>query len=840
MTPDPLLEASNVLAWILTNAFVNEYNKPLEFKRHAFLIDYMVDNHPIIVTKKAAQVGMTVAEALKSFHLAAYKRMNIIHVLHTDEVIKGFVAPKINPIIEYNPKIKQLVTKDSESLKQVADNFIFYRGAQSEAQAVNVTADVLLIDEYDRCKSKVAEMYASRLSASDYRWRRYFSNPTAINSGVDGLYNQSDQRHWLVPCRHCQHWGYMDFAKDELEKNHYVDIEKGIYACGKCGQEITDQDRIDGEWVAKYPGKDIHGYWFSQLMAPWMSAKEILLTQQTTTVEYFHNFVLGKAYTPTDLIVNREKILRATKPANYPKTRVAIGVDNGQTKHWVAATPDGVFDYGKTEDWLDIEKLLLMYNATMVIDALPDFTIPRQLVDKYKGRVFVNYYVPDTKNLGVVRWGKNEDFGVVKTDRTKAFDRVASMIGHGQLLFRQSPVEMDPYISHWENVFRTKEIDEKTGIEKGSWQHHENRPDHWCFDGNTLVKTRQADVKIKDVRVGDFVLTSKGYRKVTRAWLTKKNAKVCCYKFSNGSELIATPNHKIATNRGFVELQAIAYSDKIKTWKKSHQLLSKVLHIVDIQIRRIERRESISRQVVKIDMTVSYDIIRNFGNTIRGRSLRGLSFITRIITPSTTNWITSHSSVTQSIEPIILGNASRTLYTLKNTTSGWLLLEPYPMIGSKRIKAKNIYRQMLRNLFIWKNHLHLSALVVVRSLLLIGSKKINGAAGRVRIVSHNDNLEKRNVYNLTVEGQHEYYANGILARNCHATIYMLIALSRVAGTGFGASFAEPRSGLTDDTPVSDYVDREGNLLVTAGGVPLSEKIEEAMEGSVSAEDWRYL
>lgn len=475
---DPTLEASNVLAWILANGFVNEYNKPLEFVKHRFLIDYMADDHPVIVTKKCAQVGLTVSEVLKSVHYASYKKLNVIHTLQTSDVVDGFVFPKVNPIIEYNPKIKELLqSTDSKTLKRFGDNFVFYRGANAESQAINITGDVLCIDEYDRSNQNVVEIYQSRLDASEYKWKRYFSNPSAVGFGVDGLYNQSDQRHWMVTCSHCGHRSWMEFT--QVEDSHYINIDKGIYACGSCGKEIRDSDRINGEWVAKFPDKDWHGYWFSQLMAPWKSAVEIIEIQQTSGVEYFHNFVLGKAYTPADLIVNRDTILRACKPALIPKTKVAIGVDNGVIKHWVAATPDGVFDYGKTEDWNDIERLILMYNPIMVIDALPDFTVPKQFVQKYKGKVFVNYYVQDTKNLGAVRWGKNEEFGVVKTDRTKLLDLVASEIATVKLPYRMQPRELDPYISHWNNVFRTTSIDDKTGIERGNWTHQEHKPDHW-------------------------------------------------------------------------------------------------------------------------------------------------------------------------------------------------------------------------------------------------------------------------------------------------------------------------------------------------------------------------
>jgi len=92
----------------------------------------------------------------------------------------------------------------------------------------------------------------------------------------------------------------------------------------------------------------------------------------------------------------------------------------------------------------------------------------------------VNYFVPDTKNLGAVRWGKNEDFGIVRSDRTKLFDLVASEITEQKLNFRIPQSEMGEYISHWEAIFRTLEIDDKTGIEKGAWVKQTGN-DHYAF-----------------------------------------------------------------------------------------------------------------------------------------------------------------------------------------------------------------------------------------------------------------------------------------------------------------------------------------------------------------------
>ncbi len=516
MNVDPQLEASSVLAWILMNGFVNEYNKPIEFSNHRFLIEYMADDSQVIIARKCAQVGATMAEILKAAHSALFKGLNTIHTLQTNDVIKGFVAPKVNPIIEYNPKLKEAVKLDSESLKQYGTGFVFYRGANAESQAINITADILCIDEYDRSNQRVVEMYASRLDASAHKLRRYFSNPSAIGAGVDRLYNQSDQRYWLVTCPVCSHRSYLDFKPDALELNHYVDLNARNYVCGKCAATLADSDRINGEWVARYPDRPWHGYWFSQLMAPWISASEIIDKQQNNSTEYFHNFVLGKAFTPTDLIVNREVILRNVAPGLVAKTQVAIGVDNGIIKHWVAATPQGIFDYGKTESWDDIEQLIRMYNPIMVIDANPYPNMPKQLVEKYKGRVFINYYKRDSKNLGVVRWSEGKDLGVVLSDRTKLLDLVVGEITEGRMLYRLTPYALEEYMDHWSNVYRTVDVD-ANGNERGVWVVQEGKPDHFV---HAHAYMRVALGKLLGGSTGtDFVEPTLGREKSKADWV---------------------------------------------------------------------------------------------------------------------------------------------------------------------------------------------------------------------------------------------------------------------------------------------------------------------------------
>lgn len=478
----------NPAAWVLDNNLINENQKPFEFDMHRFMLQPYADSSPDQVIMKSAQVGWSVAAILKSIHAANFLKLNIIYALPTKNVVNDFVKPKVNPMIERNPEIKKMVKgDDSVSLKNVGDRWIYFRGAFTEKEAISTTADALIIDEYDRCDQGVLVVYQSRLQASDYGWQWRFSNPSLPGFGVHELYQDSDQMHWFVTCSHCGHEWYMEMEKGD--HSHYIDEERQIYACGKCDQKITNDDRQQGRWIPKYPERGPHfvdgeiegrrGYWLSQLMIPWVSAKKIIQQKNSMNIEVFHNFVLGLPYQASEFLINRESILRANTPALAEKRDVIIGCDSGKEKHWVMGNASGVFSYGKTTDWGDIERLITMYDATCVIDALPDFTVPEQLAKKYPGRVYVHYYSPDnSSSMEVSKRKEGTDFGVLQSDRTKLFDLLAADITSGKMKFFQDPKDLDDLIKHCENMYRVVEPDTR-GIPKAKWTTKENKPDHW-------------------------------------------------------------------------------------------------------------------------------------------------------------------------------------------------------------------------------------------------------------------------------------------------------------------------------------------------------------------------
>ena len=144
------LHALNPVLWVLDNQFINENQKPFEFDNHRFMIQPYSDSSPDQVIMKSAQVGWSVLAILKSLHAANFLKLNVIYVLPTRNVVHDFVIPKVNPMIDRNPVIRDMVAgSDSTSLKSVGDRFVYFRGAFHRGEAISTTADLVIGDEYD-------------------------------------------------------------------------------------------------------------------------------------------------------------------------------------------------------------------------------------------------------------------------------------------------------------------------------------------------------------------------------------------------------------------------------------------------------------------------------------------------------------------------------------------------------------------------------------------------------------------------------------------------------------------------------------------------------------------
>lgn len=328
-----------------------------------------------------------------------------------------------------------------------------------------------------------------------------------------------------------------------------------------------------------------------------------------------------------------------------------------------------------------------------------------------------------------------------------------------------------------------------------------NKPiDAWnhCFTADTLVKTINGEKNINNIQIGDMVLTSNGYKSVTK---TFKNGyrKVLHIRIKFRTfivEITGTPDHKIKTKKGWKELQKLTKGDVLYLCKSSM-----VKPITDMQVNDIS-------QGGHIKCTVMY------GNTIMEQSRKGIMYtiLTKIhhtmIYPilnclknmSTLGCTKQKNSKTTNIE-----NSKSKEWTMqenmringmarKQGTSGmlnmgkrlWLTLNLRHSFAS--IVGKNMRHSQQGNIIsVLTNAKRLTA--IIRGLI---TKCVSAKSAEKNLLPTNiqapniaaadvlgDSLQEQDIveieimseyvaetFDIEVEDMHEFFANGILVHNC--------------------------------------------------------------------------
>ena len=495
-------------AFMFNNGIKNENGSLLEFEDHKFLIEPYEDMSPRQAIIKCSQIGWSVLAINKALWMAKHLEANIIYTMPSKSIVKDFVTPKVDPIIENNDIYRGWVGKtDSVALKNIGDRFIYFRGSWEQSAAISISAHILINDELDRSNQTVVKTYRSRLDDAlrerpelGFIWQ--FSNPSIPGFGVDEAWQKSDQKHWFVKCPKCGYDWYLKFPEN-------INFETKKYICAKCHEDLPDWARVNGRWVAKHKNKDVSGYWISQLMCSWIPASKIIEDSEGDQ-SVFYNFTLGLPYIDKDQSVDRQTITNCVAPGSNDRKNVAIGVDNGVVKTVTIGNIDGIFRIYETEDWNEIEEDLKRYNATMVIDAMPYSAIPIRLSEAYRGRVFIHYFKTNAKDSRVIEWGEGDKRNVVYSDRTKIIDMLVQEFNNREILFNLTLDKLEQYIFDWTQLYKEVETTAQ-GIQRPVWKTIEGRRDHYAFStiywrialektyrGSGIVRTPPKKSKIKE------------------------------------------------------------------------------------------------------------------------------------------------------------------------------------------------------------------------------------------------------------------------------------------------------------------------------------------------------
>lgn len=300
--------------------------------------------------------------------------------------------------------------------------------------------------------------------------------------------------------------------------------------------------------------------------------------------------------------------------------------------------------------------------------------------------------------------------------------------------------EFETYRWKEKSVTQAQDLNEPDVPEKAN--------DH-CFTGDTMILTKTGWKRIDKIKKGEYVWSPFGWNEVYRAGSTGIK-KVKDYRVFR-----ATPDHKVLTNHGLVEVDSLGYSDRIMVWENQKPFTFKEFLTAVIQLPIKDQIGFILGAVLmKSLMARRAFYIETYGNTIMAKFLMVIWYIILTGILSITTLVTLSLSVIVNMLKSISGVFGKE-WSNTSTVFGFSQKN-----GMGQMKESIGIRSMERKHGKLVNTMFENAMYVVHHTKhhLFSDQNI------VRGIAKPLHLEDAEVFNLATRfGM--YFANGILVSN---------------------------------------------------------------------------
>jgi len=526
-----------------------------------------------------------------------------------------------------------------------------------------------------------------------------------------------------------------------------------LFISTPCGYNWFEKLFRRGDPKSKDYHKDWKSWHYSSYINP-DAREEADRAKETESEEFYRQEWLAEFTTTTGRIYKKfSRDINVIKPFQIDQSfKVIAGYDfpgGGKAAAaylLIAINPDGVwyiidelYAVEKTSQWICGQILAMTepYESLRPGEPVPKYCDPhvRQLVEDYAA------------------WNVH-----LISARKETKTQMRSWIRHGIDLVRRLLVKDARTGKPKLFVFNTCENTIRE-FETYSWKKNPdptlNEPgvpadaNNHCFTGETLISTIKGNKKIADIKEGELILTSKGYKKVLKKWNNgiKRINKYLLHLDTEKVIIKATPDHKIKTTRGWKQISKLKSGDKIYLFKLFKEKNTDFI-----------LEKNISHEGQK-------DFMLLFGNTSMEKFHQINKFIIKTAIPGTIIFkilnLLKKIFIEKFMDKEDLKKTENGQKNFKKKESKQLkngILQKKVASGIANMPKSNGKLGSLWKKFVW---------FVARNIKPSSPAEVNTA---IRIVELK-RLEcvgswKEKVYDLTIDKTPEYFANGILVHNC--------------------------------------------------------------------------
>lgn len=303
-----------------------------------------------------------------------------------------------------------------------------------------------------------------------------------------------------------------------------------------------------------------------------------------------------------------------------------------------------------------------------------------------------------------------------------------------------------------------KEFDPKMGTFKDYPRHDNNS--HFCFSGDTIIKTKRGNRKISEIKSGDKVASPFGWTTVTWSGVTS----IQVTGDYLGVEM--TSNHPVLTSRGFVDVDTMRNGDMILVCKKEKDQLEKMLFTRGLSLGGTQNQTGVSvvfisnllNRVKQVILRKGY--IGLYGKPKKGKYLTDILFTIKMVTLLIINYPTWNVCRVESISQTTCSNPPESNKAEKVSKSH----EYMPQGGMGLRMVSNFTGFLVRYLGKKDRNILINVFTVKKNTKHTSPK----GQSTVHLFARGGTQgEEKDVYNLKTESG-VFYVNGFVVSNSDA------------------------------------------------------------------------
>lgn len=328
------------------------------------------------------------------------------------------------------------------------------------------------------------------------------------------------------------------------------------------------------------------------------------------------------------------------------------------------------------------------------------------------------------------------------------------------------------------------------------WAEHPACENHLCFVSGTQISTPQGERNIEDLKVGDSVLSSGGTRKIISTM--KSLSKTLTLTLSNGTTITTTPDHPFYTDKGLVPAKDLLCQtlNPIQKFKHSMEEITIDQEKKSIFVDSVGKQEN------------PYTYTETFTSSMLGQFHRDITFtmpmgIHQIIQSKISGVCPLKSTTRNTVKPgLRQGLKTLGFYIHQKTKEKQLNGIPHPkesngiesmvdrlgrpdVLKKSKLCARNagFYTKKRRERLIKPDAVVTTVMPTIEKNQGLMTKHVNvlGVTGGSESIGMPNDFTVisvkeegvREVFNITVEIDHNYFANGVLVSNCDSLLYMV-------------------------------------------------------------------